>query len=69
MKIKTSNKIKKLSKEIIENSEILVYSDNMKSAKECKFLCDSSQYVSASTKNSIIYCGICYPYPLIFFQI
>jgi hypothetical protein len=34
MKIKTSNKIKKLSKEIIENSEILVYSDNMKSSKE-----------------------------------
>lgn len=34
MKIKTSNKIKKLSKEIIENSEILIYSDNMKSAKE-----------------------------------
>ena len=34
MKIKTSNKIKKLSKEIIENSEILVYSDSMKSSKE-----------------------------------
>ena len=34
MKIKTSNKIKKLSKEIIENIEILMYSDNMKSAKE-----------------------------------
>ena len=32
--MKTSNKIKKLSREIIESSEILVYSDNMKSAKE-----------------------------------
>ena len=32
--MKTLNKIKKLSRDIIENSEILVYSDNMKSSKE-----------------------------------
>jgi hypothetical protein len=30
----TEQFIKKLSEEIVENSEILVYSDNMKSAKE-----------------------------------